>query len=74
MTKYERRQFFDRLVQLRALYRLRGNDDSVAEMSIAEAIAFGEHLMAETPSLAEVLGADECMPKKSIAIEHRQQA
>ena len=42
MTKYERRQFFDRLVQLRPLYRLRGSDDSVAEMSIAEAIELGE--------------------------------
>ena len=72
MTKYERRRFFDRLVQLRALYRLRGNDDSVAEMSIAEAIEFGETLMAETPSLAEVLGADECMPKKSIATDPQQ--
>ena len=42
MTKYERRQFFERLVQLRALYLLRGDDDSVAEMSIDEAIAYGE--------------------------------
>ena len=32
MTKYERRRFFERLVQLRALYRLRGNDDSVADI------------------------------------------
>jgi hypothetical protein len=72
MTKYERRQFFDRLVELRALYRLRGYDDSVAEMSIAEVIEFGETLMAETPSLAEVLGADECMPRKSIATDPQQ--
>ena len=33
MTKYERRRFFERLVQLRALYRLRGNDDSVAGLA-----------------------------------------
>ena len=67
MTKYERRRFFERLVQLRALYRLRGNDDSVAEMSIDEAIAYGERLMSETPALAEVLGADDSTPKKSTA-------
>ena len=72
MTKYERRRFFERLVQLRALYRLRGNDDIVAGMSVAEAITFGEDLMAETPSLAEVLGQDECMPKKSIAADSQQ--
>jgi hypothetical protein len=50
MTKYERRQFFDRLVQLRALYRLRGADDSEAELSIAEAIAYGEQLLTSAPS------------------------
>ena len=65
MTKYERRQFFERLVQLRALYLLRGSDDSEAEMPIDEAIEYGERLMAETPSLAEVLGADECVLKKA---------
>ena len=46
MTKYERRRFFERLVQLRALYRLRGNDDSVAEISIDDAIALAERLLA----------------------------
>ena len=61
MTKYERRQFFERLVQLRALYLLRGDDDSVAELPIDEAIAYGEKLMSETPSLAEVMGADDCV-------------
>jgi hypothetical protein len=39
MTKYERRQFFDRLVELRALYRLRGPDDATVEISIDAAIA-----------------------------------
>ena len=48
MTKYERRQFFERLVQLRALYLLRGYDDSVAELPIDEAIEYGETLMAQT--------------------------
>jgi hypothetical protein len=50
MTKWERRQFFDRLVQLRALYRLRGPDDSEVELSIAAAIELGEQLMSDTPS------------------------
>ena len=72
MTKYERRRFFERLVQLRALYRLRGNDDSVAELSVDEAIVYGERLMAETPTLAEVMGADDCMPEKSRATDSQQ--
>jgi hypothetical protein len=72
MTKYERRQFFERLVQLRALYQLRGDDDSVAELPIDEAIAYGEALMAETPSLAEVMGADDCVLNKSVATDSQQ--
>ena len=55
MTKYERRQFFERLVQLRALYRLRGNDDSVAEMPVDEAIVYGERLLSDAVALAEVV-------------------
>jgi hypothetical protein len=58
MTKYERRRFFERLVELRALYRLRGNDDSVAELSIDEAIAHGERLLADEVALAEVVGSE----------------
>ena len=69
MTKYERRQFFERLVQLRALYLLRGYDDSVAELPIAEAIEYGETLMAQTPSLAEVMGVDDCVLNKSAATD-----
>jgi hypothetical protein len=69
MTKYERRQFFERLVQLRALYRLRGDDDSVAELPIDEAIAYGEKLMSETPSIAEVIGADDCVLNKTAATD-----
>ena len=55
MTKYERRLFFERLVQLRALYRLRGSVDSVAVIAIDEAIAHGERLLADTVVLAEVV-------------------
>jgi hypothetical protein len=57
MTKYERRRFFERLVQLRALYRLRGSDDSLAVISIDEAITHGERLLSDTVTLAEVLGS-----------------
>jgi hypothetical protein len=72
MTKYERRQFFERLVQLRALYLLRGHDDSLAELPIDEAIAYGEKLMSETPSLAEVMGADDCVLNKTAATDSQQ--
>ena len=47
MTKYERRQFFDRLVELRALYRLRGPDDATVEISIEAAIALAEQRLDE---------------------------
>jgi hypothetical protein len=57
MTRYERRQFFERLVQLRGLYRLRGQDDSVAEMSVDAAIAYAECLLADEPGVAEGLGS-----------------
>ena len=56
MTKYERRRFFERLVQLRALYRLRGLDDSEAVMRIDDAIAYGESLLSDELALAEILG------------------
>jgi hypothetical protein len=58
MTRYERRQFFERLVQLRALYRLRGPDDSVAVMPIDAAIEYGEFLLTDEPGLAEAVASD----------------
>jgi hypothetical protein len=72
MTKYERRRFFERLVQLRALYRLRGSDDSTTGMPIGEAIVYGERLMSDTLDLAEVLGSDVSERKASTAVEPRQ--
>ena len=71
MTKYERRQFFERLVQLRALYRLRGGDDSVAEITIDDAVAYGEHLLSDASALAAVLGADASQPQKTTTAETR---
>jgi hypothetical protein len=58
MTRYERRRFFEQLVQLRALYRLRGADDSVAEMSVEAAIAYAERLLADQPRVDESAGPD----------------
>ena len=58
MTRYERRRFFERLVQLRALYRLRGTNDSVAVMPVDAAIEYGEFLLADDPGLAQALGPD----------------
>jgi hypothetical protein len=71
MTRYERKRFFERLVELRALYRLRGSDDSVAEMSVDAAIGFAERLLAEAhaaegvaPSRSERLGS---VPPESVS-------
>jgi hypothetical protein len=64
MTKYERRRFFERLVELRALYRLRGDDDSVAGLPVDMAIDYGERLMADTPAPAQVPGTDVSRPTR----------
>ena len=72
MTKYERRQFFERLVQLRALYLLRGSDDSVTELPIDEAIAYGEGLLADAHVLAQVLGPELPERQPSTTVEPRQ--
>ena len=58
MTRYEKRQYFERLVQLRALYRLRGADDSVAVMSVDAAIAYAECLLADEPGVVESAAVD----------------
>ena len=58
MTRYERRQYFERLVQLRALYALRGTDDSLAVMPLDAAIAYGTRLLADESGVAEAVGPD----------------
>jgi hypothetical protein len=72
MTKYERRRFFERLVQLRALYRLRGLDDSESAISIDDAIAYGEHLLSDELALAEVLGQKGSLEPTPAETEPRQ--
>jgi len=47
MTKWEKRQFFERLVQLRALYALRGPDDSTVAISVDDTIELVEAGMAK---------------------------
>jgi hypothetical protein len=70
MTKWERRQFFEQLVQLRALYGLRGGDDSEGAMTIAEAIAYAEHLLDSSAALDLAIGpldAEEIEQQKTAA-------
>jgi hypothetical protein len=62
MTKYERRQFFDRLVELRALYRLRGPDDATVEITIEAAIAAAEQALAEPHHDVE---SEQVSPRRS---------
>jgi hypothetical protein len=72
MTRYERRQFFERLVELRALYQLRGDDDSMAAMPIDEAIAYGQRLMTDSLALAVELGPDLSERLESITPESHE--
>jgi hypothetical protein len=62
MTKYERRQFFDRLVELRALYRLRGPDDATVEITIEAAIALAEQRLDEQHDEVQ---AEQVSPRRS---------
>jgi len=72
MTRYERRQFFERLVELRALYQLRGDDDSMAAMPIDEAIAYGQRLMTDSLALTVELGPDLSERLESITPESHE--
>jgi hypothetical protein len=65
MTRFERRRFFERLCQLQALYRLRGEDDATSAISIAGAIAHAEYLLVDVAALAEALGADAGDPSET---------
>ena len=62
MTKYERRQFVDRLVELRALYRLRGPDDATVEITIEAAIALAEQRLEEQH---DVVQSEQVSPRRS---------
>ena len=45
MTKFERRRYFERLCELRALYALRGDDDSVSVLPIDDAPGWAVQLL-----------------------------
>jgi hypothetical protein len=61
MDKLARRKHFDRLVELRELYRMRGPDDSTSVVSIELMIRRAEALM-EQP-LPPILMLDEAEQK-----------
>ena len=46
MTRYERSTFFNRLLELQAAYAHRDASDRTPGMTVAEAIAFAEHVLA----------------------------
>jgi hypothetical protein len=58
MSKFERRQHFEALCQLRALYRLRGDWDATSTISIDEVIAYAVRLLEEPDTLAEAIGIE----------------
>jgi hypothetical protein len=58
MSKFERRQHFEALCQLRALYRLRGDWDATSTISIDEVIAYAVRLLEEPDVLAVALAMD----------------
>ncbi len=71
MTRFERRSFFERLCQLQALYRLRGEWDATCAISIADTIDYAERLLFEPDALADILGADAADASETSSGTHR---
>jgi hypothetical protein len=71
MTRFERRSFFERLCQLQALYRLRGEWDTTSAISIADSIGYAERLLGDPEALAEVLGAEAADRSETSSGTHR---
>ena len=59
MGTFERRQHFEAICQLRALYRLRGDWDATSAISIDEVIAYAVRLLAEPEILAVAIGIED---------------
>jgi hypothetical protein len=59
MSKFERRQHFEALCQLRALYRLRGDWDATSTISIDELIAYAVRLLEDPDTLAVAIGIEK---------------
>jgi hypothetical protein len=58
MSTFERRQQFEALCQLRALYRLRGDWDATSTISIDDAVAYAVRLLEEPRLLTVALGIE----------------
>jgi hypothetical protein len=58
MSKFERRQHFEALCQLRALYRLRGDWDATSTISIDDVIAYAMRLLEEPDTLTLAIGTE----------------
>lgn len=58
MSKFERRQHFEAICQLRALYRLRGDWDATSTISIDEVIAYAACLLEDPDALATAIGTE----------------
>ncbi len=50
MSRYERTNYFERLVELHVIYAMRGDEDRTSVMTIDEAIAWVEAEMTSAPT------------------------
>jgi len=50
MSRYERKIYFERLVELRLTYATLGDDDRTVAMTIDEAVDWAERELASTPA------------------------
>jgi hypothetical protein len=65
MTRYERRQFFERLCELRALYARRGSDDATSVVTIDQAIADAAILFESGLTVSLISADGEERPARS---------
>jgi hypothetical protein len=72
MSKWELRRFFERLVQLRALYRLRGSDDDTVTISVPDVLAYAARLVDDPLALANAIGPadDDVQTHERAASDH----
>jgi hypothetical protein len=58
MSRYERRIYFERLVELRLAYATLGDEDRIAVMTIDEAVAWAERELGATVASESAPGAE----------------
>jgi hypothetical protein len=68
MSRYERTQYFEALVALRLTYEARSDFDRVSVISIEDAIAYSEAVMAALEIEDEAAVLDEVTTERSAAI------